>query len=219
MTKVAITTLIILNSAAGAAIDVAAVFGSGSNVRDIMQNYYELGLSGWYENNYFYDHLYFGYQKEFGILEEYPEEHPHAFRVGNTAGFVFSRGQPKLFAGFNVEYYDWREPSNPGFRGATDFWLPAFGALVDWGGLGLVAENLGPYGYGFKLGHGMWDNITSVRAFFRLAQHVTIYATFSYERDAHKVRIIEYRGNERYEREYTEHGSGWFLGFGPAFSF
>ncbi len=217
--KIIIGTLIAFCGAAGAEVDVAAVFGSGLSVRDMMQNYFELGLSGWYKQRYFYDRLYFSYQKEFGIFEEYAVEHVYAYRLGNTAGFVFYRGRPKLYAGFNVEYYDWREPSHPAFRGATDFWLPAFGVRADWRSFELVAENLGPYGYGFKLGHGMWDNIISAKAFLRPTRHFAAYVTFSYERDAHKVRVIEYRGNQRFEREDVESDGGWFLAAGPAFSF
>jgi hypothetical protein len=217
--KGAFAALLVTGSVAGAAVDVTGVFGTGSNVRDVMGSYYELGLSGCYTNEYFYDQPYLGYQKEFGVFEEYSEEHTSAFRVGNTAGFVFYRGQPKLYAGFNFEYYDWRRSSVPGFHAGTDFWLPAFGALMDWRNIRLVVENLGPYGYGFKLGDGFWDNITSARAFFRVARPFAIYTVFSYERDAHEVRVIEHRGNETYEHVYTEHDSGWFLGFGPTFSF
>jgi hypothetical protein len=188
--KGAFAALLVTGSVAGAAVDVTGVFGTGSNVRDVMGSYYELGLSGCYTNEYFYDQPYLGYQKEFGVFEEYSEEHTSAFRVGNTAGFVFYRGQPKLYAGFNFEYYDWRRSSVPGFHAGTDFWLPAFGALMDWRNIRLVVENLGPYGYGFNLGDDRWHNITSARAFFRVARPFAIYTVFSYERDAHEVRVI-----------------------------
>jgi hypothetical protein len=69
--KGAFAALLVTGSVAGAAVDVTGVFGTGSNVRDVMGSYYELGLSGCYTNEYFYDQPYLGYQKEFGVFEEY----------------------------------------------------------------------------------------------------------------------------------------------------
>lgn len=215
--KVTLAVFGVFCGSAYAVVDVVPFFGFGDNVRDVISNYYEVGLGGWYRGDYFYNHLYFGYQKEFGIMEEYPVEHGSAYRVGDTAAYIFYRGRPNFFAGVNVEYYEWRKFEWP--AAGTDFWLPAVGVSAEWRRLGVRVENLGPYGYGFKLGHGMWNNVTAGRGFVRTTRHVAIYVAYSLEWCAHKVRVIEYRGNQRYETERTEHDTGWFLGAGPAFSF
>jgi hypothetical protein len=200
-----------------AGVDVVPFFGFGDNVRDVISSYFEVGLGGWYRGDYFYNHLYLGYQKEYGIMEEYTVEHGSAYRIGDTAVYIFHRGRPNFFVGLNFEYYEWRKFGWP--AAGTDFWLPAFGVKADWQNFGLVGENLGPYGYGFKLGDGMWNNVTTARGFVRPTRRVAIYVTYSLEWRAHKVRIIEHRGSQKYESEHTEHDTGWFLGAGPAFSF
>lgn len=200
-----------------AAVDVAPHFGMGDNDRDVVGDYYEAGLGCWLEAGRFYNHFYLGYQKEFGIMEEYTVEHASAYRVGDTAAYVLHRGLPNVYVGVNVEYYEWRKFDWPG--AGTDFWLPAFGVKIDWESFALLAENLGPYGYGFELGHGRWDNVTTARGFFRPYRHFGIYVACSCEWSSFESRIVEYRGNERYERELTEYYTGWFFGAGPAFTF